>query len=185
MLNTLPQAPSQCSGASTIVALNPCKLLRQCDSRNLNLSPLCGLDSSSSPLKLQPTMEATYRSKGISPPYVEGLKSPMRKVYPDTMADNEILSTIAKVKISEEWIIAQSIISTSKPFSRIMNTTLTREMLLLWNQLCSSTGLPSDSAGTLDCFMISQEFIDWTIRYLGLIVGFLFVFSSCSIYQSK
>ena len=76
--------------------------------------------------------EATYRNKGISRPYVEGLKSPMRKEYPDdTMASNEILSTLAKVKISEEWIIAQSIISTSKPFSRIMNTTLTREMLLL------------------------------------------------------
>ena len=102
MLTTLPQAPSQCSGASTIVAQNPCKLFRQFDSRNLNLSPLCGLDSSSSPLKLQPTVEATYRGNGISPRYVEGLKSPMRKVYPDTMADNEILSTIAKVKISEE-----------------------------------------------------------------------------------
>ena len=131
MLTTPPQAPSQCSGASTIATLN-LKLLRQCDSRNLNLSPLCGLDSSSSALKLQPTVEATYRSKGISRPYVEGLKSPMRKEYPDdTMASNEILSTLAKVKISEEWIIAQSIISTSKPFSRIMNTTLTREMLLL------------------------------------------------------
>ena len=132
MLTTPPQALSQCLGASTIVDLYPCKLLRRCDSRNLNLSPLCGLDSSSSALKLQPTVEATYRSKGISPPYVEGLKSPMRKEYPDdTMASNEILSTLAKVKISEEWIIAQSIISTSKPFSRIMNTTLTREMLLL------------------------------------------------------
>ena len=49
----------------------------------------------------------------------------------------------------------------------------------------SSTGSLSDCAGTLECFMISQEFIDWTIRYLGLIVGVLFVFSSCSIYQSK
>ena len=103
MLTTRPQAPSRCSGSLTTVTLNPCKLLRRCDSRNLNLSPLCRLDSLSSTLKLQPTVEATYRSKGISPPYVEGLKSPMRKEYPgNTMASNEILSSLAKVKISEE-----------------------------------------------------------------------------------
>ena len=101
MLTTRPQAPSQCSGASTIVTLNLCKLLRQCDSRNLNLSPLCRLDSSSSALKLQPTVKASYGSKGISKSYVKDLKSPMRKEYPDkTMASNEILSSLAKVKIS-------------------------------------------------------------------------------------
>ena len=75
---------------------NPSSLLRRCDSRNLNLSPFCGVDSSSTPLKLQPTLEESYGSKSVG--YVQDLPSPMRKEYPlQSMASDEILSPLAKV----------------------------------------------------------------------------------------
>ena len=76
--------------------LNLSSLSRRCDSRNLNLSPFCGLDASSTPLKLQPTVYASYGS--IDPNYVQNLPSPMRKEYPiESMVSNEILSTLAEV----------------------------------------------------------------------------------------
>ena len=67
---------------------------RRCDSRNLNLSPLCGIDSrSTSPLKLEPTLEAAYHSSDAHQErYVQDLPSPMRKEYPlESMASHEIL----------------------------------------------------------------------------------------------
>ena len=74
---------------------------RRCDSRNLNLSPFCGLDSTSASLvKLEPTVRAAYGSSSIDTGYVQDLASPMRKEYPDSMASDEILSNfklIAKV----------------------------------------------------------------------------------------
>ena len=74
--------------------------LRRCDSRNLNLSPLCGLDFLTSSTKLQPTVEATYGSQGTLISYVKDLRSPMRKEYPDSsMASHEILSSLVKVLI--------------------------------------------------------------------------------------
>ena len=70
---------------------------RQCDSRNLNLSPFCGLRSSSA-LKLQPTLEATYRESSVETSYVQDLKSPLRREYPSrSMASEEILSVLTKV----------------------------------------------------------------------------------------
>ena len=72
---------------------------RRCDSRNLNLSPFCGLASSSASLmKLEPTVRAAYGSNSIDASYVRDLPSPMRKEYPlQSMASEEILSTLAKV----------------------------------------------------------------------------------------
>ena len=74
-------------------------LSRRCDSRNLNLSPFCSLESSSAPMKLKPTVEATYGSKAIiDTNYVQDLPTPMRKEYPlESMASNEILSFLAEV----------------------------------------------------------------------------------------
>ena len=73
-------------------------LSRRCDSRNLNLSPFCGLDSSSAPLKLKPTVEAAYGS--IDTDYVQDLQSPMRQEYPlKSMASNEILTSLVQVVV--------------------------------------------------------------------------------------
>ena len=91
------QPPLQNSGVKFEIWKNdPSSLLRRCDSRNLNLSPFCGVDSSSAPLKLQPTLEESYGSKSVG--YVQDLPSPMRKEYPlQSMASDEILSPLAKV----------------------------------------------------------------------------------------
>ena len=78
------------------VNLDLASLFRRCDSRNLNLSPFCGLDSSSALLKLQPTVYASYGSN--DPNYVQEMPSPMRNEYPiESMASNEILSTLTEV----------------------------------------------------------------------------------------
>ena len=65
----------------------------------MNLSPFCGLDSSSASLvKLEPTVRAAYGGSSIDTGYVQDLASPMRKEYPlQDMASDEILSPLAKV----------------------------------------------------------------------------------------
>ena len=86
--------------------LNLSSLSRRCDSRNLNLSPFCGLDSSSAPLKLQPTVEAAYGS--VDTNYVQDMSSPMRKEYPlESMASNEILTSLVQVKVWSRLFIFQ------------------------------------------------------------------------------
>ena len=101
-----PQPPLQSSGAlGKKKNINLSEHFRQCDSRNLNLSPFCGLKSSSA-LKLQPTLEATYRESSVETSYVQDLKSPLRREYPSrSMASEEILSILTTVcphPLSEE-----------------------------------------------------------------------------------
>ena len=73
--------------------------LSRCDSRNLNLSPLCGVSSTTSPLKLQPIVEATYKDYDAgNQRHIKELISPMRKEYPfQTMISNEIIPTLIQV----------------------------------------------------------------------------------------
>ena len=84
----------------TVTPLLLLLLFRQCDSRNLNLSPFCGLDSSSTALKLQPMVEATYGGIGITTDYVRDLRSPLRDEYPlESMASDEILTSRVKARM--------------------------------------------------------------------------------------
>ena len=69
-------------------------LFRLCDSRNLNLSPFCNLTTSSL-VKWQPTINKTYGD--INTSYTSGLPGPMRPRYPQNMADEELLSSLAEV----------------------------------------------------------------------------------------
>ena len=111
---------------------------RRCDSRNLNLSPFCGLGSSSASLvKLEPTVRAAYGGSSIEAGYVQDLASPMRKEYPNGMASDEILSVLAKV-VPNHFIqhpIAQKnyhILGYNiNVYRMILSTTHTRETLLL------------------------------------------------------
>ena len=70
-------------------------LLRGCDSRNLNLSPLCQL-STSSLLKLQPVVDGTYGN--WSTDYSSGIGGPIRRSYPTLrMRREELLTSLTKV----------------------------------------------------------------------------------------
>ena len=92
-------AEFRCQRLTPLTTLIPSIFFRRCDSRNLNLSPFCGLDSSSTLLKLQPTLEATYKDR-MEASYVQDLQSPMRKEYPhSSMASYEILSVLTEVAI--------------------------------------------------------------------------------------
>ena len=93
-------AEFRCPKMASLTILIHSIIFRQCDSRNLNLSPFCGLDSSSTLLKLQPTLEATYKKDRVEASYVQDLQSPMRKEYPhSSMASDEILSVLTEVAI--------------------------------------------------------------------------------------
>ena len=75
--------------------------LSRCDSRNLNLSPLCGVSSTTSPLKMQPIVEATYRDNDAgNQKHIKELISPMRKEYPSqSMISNEIIPALTQVHL--------------------------------------------------------------------------------------
>ena len=130
-------------------------LPRRCDSRNLNLSPFCGLDSSSAPLKLQPTVKAAYGSVHAS--YIQDKTSPMRKEYPiEYMASNEILSILAKV-----WLH----FLTSKPADSQIFYCL-RRMTLNTTHMKEILPLSTFSLQTQHC-LVSHSFRKWGI-YISL-----------------
>ena len=72
-------------------------LLRLCDSRNLNLSPFCNLDTKSLAM-WQPSILETYESQNTS--YVNQTLGPLRLKYPNAaMSERELISSLTKVKL--------------------------------------------------------------------------------------
>ena len=76
---------------------------RRCDSRNLNLSPLCDLASEVSPYLWLKSVKETYEQNAPGQPLPEYISSkigPERKMYPTLEAKKkELISSIAKVVI--------------------------------------------------------------------------------------
>ena len=70
---------------------------RRCDSRNLNISPFCSLNSRMKPDKFYEVINFGYNS---NPDYLSSMITPVRKFYPnEEMSGNEILKRLtAKVK---------------------------------------------------------------------------------------
>ena len=71
------------------------QLYSQCDSRNLNLSPFCNLTSTSLAM-WQPSVLETYGNQTTD--YVNKTSGPMRKKYPNSMDDRELITSITQVK---------------------------------------------------------------------------------------
>ena len=72
-------------------------MARTCDSRNLNLSPLCDLTSTVEPVKWGKDVKEEYENTDV-PDYIQFLGSPMRNTYyTKAMKDNEMLKTLTKV----------------------------------------------------------------------------------------
>ena len=70
-------------------------LLSSCDSRNLNLSPFCNLTSTSLAM-WQPSVLETYGN--LKTDYIEQISGPLRLKYPNSMADEELITALTKVK---------------------------------------------------------------------------------------
>jgi hypothetical protein len=88
----------QNSGEKSIGLPNTLNIMsRTCDSRNLNLSPLCDLTSTVEPVKWGKDVKEQYENTDV-PDYIQTLGSPMRNTYyTKAMKDNEMLKTLTKV----------------------------------------------------------------------------------------
>ena len=73
-----------------------------CDSRNLNLSPFCNLSSTSLAM-WQPSVLETYGN--LTTTYVNKTAGPHRPKYLNSMGDSELISSLAKVRLSNTYQI--------------------------------------------------------------------------------
>ena len=78
-----------------------------CTSRNLNLNSFCNLTDDTSLVKWKPAILATYGNISESPDYVRELSGPMRLVYPDQMAEKELITSLAKVLINQVVVLQE------------------------------------------------------------------------------
>ena len=78
-----------------------------CTSRNLNLNSFCNLTDDTSVAKWKPAIQATYGNSSESPDYVSELSGPMRLVYPDWMAEKELITSLAKVQINQAFVLSE------------------------------------------------------------------------------
>ena len=110
-----------------------------CTSRNLNLNSFCDLTDNTSMAKWKPAIQATYGNISELPDYVRELSGPMRLVYPDGMAERELISSLAKVQINQVVVLSEksqaAIVyreSTTMPLKRILQLWISS----LGSQLC-------------------------------------------------
>ena len=72
-------------------------ILSSCDSRNLNLSLFCNLSSTSLAM-WQPVVLETYGNQTTS--YVNKIQTPMRLKYPNSMGEEELITSLIKVGLA-------------------------------------------------------------------------------------
>ena len=70
------------------------QIFSSCDSRNLNLSPFCNLSSTSLAM-WQPSILETYGNQTTA--YVKHVSGPLRSKYPDSMDEDELITSLVKV----------------------------------------------------------------------------------------
>ena len=62
----------------------------------MNLSPFCNTSSTSLAM-WQPSVLETYGGQKLD--YLDKMTGPMRKKYPDSMGDRELITSLTEVKI--------------------------------------------------------------------------------------
>lgn len=72
------------------------KYFSQCDSRNINLSPICDL-SKTSLASWRPSVKSTYESVYANPIYLDAVQGPLRLKYPNDMAGKELITKLTEV----------------------------------------------------------------------------------------
>ena len=55
--------------------------------------------------KWKPEIQATYGNTSEAPGYISELSGPMRLVYPDGMAERELITSLAKVLINQVVVL--------------------------------------------------------------------------------
>ena len=55
----------------------------------------------------KPTIQATYGNTSETPDYIRELSGPMRLVYPDRMAERELITSLAKVQIKQVFVLSE------------------------------------------------------------------------------
>ena len=71
---------------------------RRCDSRNLNLSPVCNFSSTTGPFFWKAKVSEVYRMFGTVPDYIENKEDAARNFYPDEYLRNrEIITSLIEV----------------------------------------------------------------------------------------
>ena len=106
-----------------------------CTSRNLNLNSFCNLTDNTSMGKWQPALEAIYGNTSEGPVYIRELLSPMRPVYPDGMAERELINSFSQVLIiSTMNLRVRKIKENDLAWLHLQHRW--RLWTLPWNQLC-------------------------------------------------
>ena len=57
--------------------------------------------------KWKPAIQATYGNISELPDYIRELSGPMRLVYPDGMAERELITSLAKVQINHVFVLSE------------------------------------------------------------------------------
>ena len=57
--------------------------------------------------KWKPAIQATYGNTSDPPDYVRELSGPMRLVYPDRMAERELMTSLVKVQINQVFVLSE------------------------------------------------------------------------------
>ena len=71
---------------------------RRCDSRNLNLSPLCNLEDTIGPAAWKIWAEKVYEKHGDTPDLLKKIPDGIRNYYPSyKLKKNELISSLTEV----------------------------------------------------------------------------------------
>ena len=73
----------------------------------MNLNSFCNLTDDTSMAKWKPSIQATYGNTSETPGYISELPGPMRLVYPDGMAERELITSLAKVLITPVIVLEE------------------------------------------------------------------------------
>ena len=73
----------------------------------MNLNSFCNLTDDTSLAKWKPAIQATYENISEAPDYIRELSGPMRLVYPDGMAERELITSLAKVLINQVFVLEE------------------------------------------------------------------------------
>ena len=83
---------------------------RRCDSRNLNLSPVCNFSSTTGPFFWKAKVSEVYRMFGDVPNYIKNKEDANRHYYPDEyLIEREIITSLIEV-CGEKYFLNKRII---------------------------------------------------------------------------
>ena len=92
-LPTITSSEFRCFIQNCVSTVLTCSFRSSCDSRNLNLSPLCNL-SSTTLAKWQPGVLETYGN--LKTDYVSNISGPLRNKYLGSMNEEELITSLTK-----------------------------------------------------------------------------------------